>query len=104
MAEDVAVRDNEAAARYEAEVEGLSAVLGYRRLGPQLTLTHTDVPKALEGRGVGSALAKAALEDARARGLEVIPECPFVSSYIRRHPEYLPLVEAGSRRQFEGTN
>ena len=104
MSEIPQMRHNEAASRYEAEIEGQSVVLGYRLRGNQLTLVHTDVPKSLEGRGIGSALAKATLEDARVRGLEVVPECPFVAWYIRRHPEYLPLVEAGSRRQVEGTN
>lgn len=97
MAEVLEVKHNEAARRYEAEVEGQLAVVDYRQAEGQLTLTHTGVPKSLEGRGIGSALVKAVLDDVRARGLEVVPECPFISAYIRRHQEYLPLVEASSR-------
>jgi predicted GNAT family acetyltransferase len=64
-------------------------------------LPITEVPEALEGQGIGSALARGALDDVRAQGLQVIPLCPFVAAFIRRHPEYLDLVSPVSRRQFE---
>jgi predicted GNAT family acetyltransferase len=54
---------------------------------------HTRVPGELEGQGYGGALAKAALDYARANGLKVIPTCPFVSAYLRRHKEYADLVQ-----------
>jgi len=60
--------------------------------GPNITFTHTEVPEELEGQGIASQLARFALEDARACGLAVIPLCPFINAYIRRHQEYLPLV------------
>ena len=97
MVEALEVKHNEAARRYEAEVEGQLAVVDYWQRDGRLTLTHTGVPTPLEGRGIGSALVKAVLDDVRARGLEVVPECPFVSAYIRRHQEYLPLVESSWR-------
>lgn len=90
---DVEVRDNQGENRYEAIVDGMTAVLDYRLQDGGIRLVHTGVPGELEGRGVGSALARHALDDARQRGLAVWPQCPFVASYIRRHPEYLDLVD-----------
>jgi predicted GNAT family acetyltransferase len=86
------IRDNPAAGRYETEVEGEPAFVAYMLTGQNITFTHTEVPERLEGRGIASELARFVLEDARARGLEVIPLCPFISAYIRRHPAYRPLV------------
>jgi predicted GNAT family acetyltransferase len=95
------IRDNPTAQRYEAHLEGHLAILVYEREGNQIIFQHTSVPDTLEGRGIGGKLARAALEDARARGLVVVPNCPFVASYIRRHPEYLALVSEGRRQELE---
>jgi predicted GNAT family acetyltransferase len=87
------VEDNPAAQRFEANVAGHLAIIQYRLEGPNIVFIHTEVPAALEGKGVGSALVRTALESARERQLGVIPLCPFVASYIRRHQkEYLDLV------------
>jgi hypothetical protein len=80
-------RNNEAANRYELEVEGQLALAAYRLRDGRITFTHTEVPDALEGRGIGKRLVKAALEDVRAQGLKVIPACAFVKHYIDTHPE-----------------
>ena len=98
----VTVRDNPSASRYETQVDGHLAMLVYERNGNQITFQHTSVPDELEGRGIGGKLARAALEDARTRGLIVVPNCPFVASYIQRHPEYLTLVVEGRRQELEG--
>ena len=82
------------AQRFEATVDGQRAFVAYRSHGETIVFTHTEVPPALEGRGIGSALAKAALEYARGAGLAVVPLCPFVASYIRRHPQYEPLIRS----------
>ncbi|HET9982204.1 MAG TPA: GNAT family N-acetyltransferase [Longimicrobiales bacterium] len=80
--------------RFEARVDGAVAFTAYRRQGEDtVVFTHTEVPSAAEGKGVGSRLARTALEWARAQGLRVVAECPFVASYIRRHPEYAELVD-----------
>jgi len=92
--DDVTVTNDEAARRYEAHVDGRLALLQYRRSGDRLDLVHTEVPEELEGQGIGATLARFALEDARRRRWAVIPSCPFVASYIRRHPEYQDLVAA----------
>ena len=81
------IRDNRAAGRYEADVGGGLAIAEYRLDGDTITFTHTEVPRELEGRGIGSRLARFALDDARARGLRVVPRCSFIADYIRHHPE-----------------
>jgi predicted GNAT family acetyltransferase len=58
--------------------------------------THTEVDPAFEGHGIGSALAAGALDDARRRGLVVVPSCPFIRAYITRHPEYADLLRASA--------
>ena len=95
------VTNDERVQRYETRIDGVLAHIQYSRTGSRITFLHTEVPPALEGRGVGSALARFALDDARLRGLEVVPLCPFVSAYIRRHPEYLPLVVREHRARLE---
>jgi predicted GNAT family acetyltransferase len=90
--ETVQVKENAAAHRFEAQIGDYLAVAEYRRVGDTITFTHTEVPEPLEGRGIASSLAHTALEQARAQHLTVIPQCPFFASYIRRHPEYAPLV------------
>ncbi len=86
------VRNNEGAKRFEVEVDGKLALLEYIRAGQNITYTHTEVPPELEGKGVGGKLARHALDFARDNGLKVIPICPFVTAFLRRHPEYRPLV------------
>jgi predicted GNAT family acetyltransferase len=96
------ITNNETKQRWEATVDGHLSLIQYRLAGSRITYLHTEVPEALEGRGIASALARAALEDARARNLTVAPLCPFVSGYIKRHPEYLPLVDARYRARLSG--
>lgn len=92
QSETLQIVDNPKASRYETQVGGQLAFAEYMLTGPNITFTHTEVPEELEGRGIASQLARFALDDARARGLAVIPLCPFISAYIRRHREYQPLV------------
>ena len=84
---DIAVVRNNDERRYETTVDGTTAFLDYEIDGDRITLVHTAVPESLEGRGVGTAIVRAALEDARTRDLSVIARCPFVRSYLDRHPE-----------------
>ena len=86
------VRDNPALHRFELDADGHTAVAYYRRDGGVITFTHTEVPPALQGRGIGSALTRGALEAARAQGLKVVARCPFVSAYIARHAEFADLL------------
>jgi len=85
--------------RYELRLGGrVIGHLAYHRRNGRIAYTHTEVSPACEGRGFGSKLVQAALEDARRDGLEVAPLCPFVRWFIGRHPEYAQLVAPAHRR------
>jgi hypothetical protein len=86
------VRDNAALKRFELEVDGLTAVMYYRLAPGVITLVHTEVPPAIGGRGVGSALVRGALEAIRAKGLKVVATCPFVGAYMGKHPAFNDLI------------
>jgi len=89
----ISIIDNADLSRYETTIDGEQAVLEYRRMGPTLiALVHTGVPASMKGHGVAAALARTALDDARAGGIQVLPFCPYVAAFIRRHPEYQDLV------------
>ena len=85
-------RNNSADHRYELTINGTTAFIDYTLDGERIALTHTEVPAALGGQGVGSKLVKGALDDVRARNLKVVPHCSFVKGYIDRHPDYQDLV------------
>jgi uncharacterized protein len=84
---------NPAADRFEILVDGHAAFLTYRLKGSVLSLMHTEVPVRLRGRGLAEVLARTALEYAGEHGMSVRPYCPFVSSYIRRHSEFMRVVD-----------
>jgi predicted GNAT family acetyltransferase len=89
----VEVVDAPERSRYLALVDGQEAgFAAYRLRGERIIFTHTEVNAAYEGRGVASALAKAALEDVRRRGLRMVLVCPFMTAYVQRHPEYADLT------------
>ena len=85
-------RDNPARHRYELETEGHVAFAEYRLAPGVITFVHTEVPKQLGGKGVGSALARGALEDVRRRGFKVVVECPFIKGFIAKHAEFSDLL------------
>lgn len=91
----VTVRDNREEFRYEAEIDGLLAVAQYRLRADTIIFTHTEVPEEFEGQGIAAQIVRYALDDARARGLKVVPRCPYVAGFIGRHPEYKDLVATG---------
>ncbi len=72
--------------------EEVLGFLTYRLNGTRITLIHIEVDPAHEGEGHAATLARGALDDARSRGLTVVPKCPFVAKYIDKHPEYADLV------------
>ncbi len=84
--------DNKSRNQFEMVTDGYLSRVEYMIMGNKIFLTHTEVPKELEGKGVGSKIVKAALEEAESRGLKLIPLCPFVASYIKRHPEWERLL------------
>ncbi len=84
---DLQVEHNETAHKYSARIEGDEAVVTYTEEGDALVFTHTLVPEALRGRGVGDELVRQAVRDARRRGRQVSATCPFVERFLERHPE-----------------
>ena len=90
---ELAVKHNPQAGRFEIEKNGSVAVLEYLLQDGKMVFTHTGVPPALEGQGIGSRLARAGLDHARAQGLKVVPLCSFIAGYIQKHPEYQDLLE-----------
>ena len=93
MTAQVQIFDNAAEERYEAQIDGAVAGRANYQLEPgRVVFLHTEVDPAYEGRGIGSALAKDALDDVRSKGLRVVARCPFIARYIREHPEYQDLL------------
>ena len=96
------VRDNPAQKRFEVllddEVAGFTT---YQTVAGAVAFMHTEIDERFEGQGLGSTLVRRALNDVRDRGLDVLPYCPFVRAYIRRHREYVDLVPADMRHRFE---
>lgn len=86
------MRHNVPEGRFEAEVEGRLSVADYQLRDGSMVMTHTFVPPELRGRGLAEKLVRAALEHARAEQLKVVPACSYVEVFIRRHPEFRPLV------------
>lgn len=78
--------------RFELHVGDQVAFIQYRVMHSIIVMTHTEVPVSLEGGGVGAALVKGALELVKAQEAQIVPSCPFVAAYIKRHQEYQPLV------------
>ena len=90
---DPEIIDNTGLHRFELRVEGDTALLIYSKTGSLLRLIHTEVPGALRGKGVGSKLVGGVLQLARRDNLSIVPSCPFVIDYLKRHPEYTSIVD-----------
>lgn len=90
------VVDNPAMSRFELAIDGSDEVAAayYRIDGDKVILTHTEVPSAFAGRGIGSRLAQGVFDAIRASGRKVVPRCPFMGAYAARHPEYADLITA----------
>lgn len=86
------VTDNAAEQRFELKASGHVAVACYTLAPGVITLTHTEVPPALSGQGIGSKLARGVLDQVRVRGLKVVPQCPFMAAFIAKHAEFADLV------------
>ena len=95
------ITDNASLHRFELKDGNDTAYILYSKSPDSIRLIHTEVPPALQGHGIASKMVRGTLELLRKSGLKVIPSCPFVADYLKRHPEYLPLVETAHRGQFE---
>lgn len=86
------VQNDRAASRFVLEVDGATAFAIYRHEGDRIIFTHTEVPEALAGQGIGGRLIRSALDASREDGLTVVPECSFVRHFMDTHPDYRDLV------------
>ncbi len=87
------MKDNPARHRFEATTEGRTAFIDYKLRPGVMTVLHTEVPKELEGRGIAGAMTKFALEHMAANNLQLVPLCPYMQAYLKKHPEYAYLVK-----------
>lgn len=90
--QDIPITNNAEAQRFEAQLGDERAVAEYHLKNNIIIFTHTEVPEVMEGKGVAGRLIKTALDTSRAEHYEVVPLCPFVAAYIKRHHEYQDLV------------
>ena len=99
---EIVVGDAPRHQRFEVTVDGeLAGFLVYRAKTGLLALVHTEVEDRFEGHGLGGRLARFALDEAREQGLAVLPFCPFVNDWMKRHREYVDLVPAAYRPSFD---
>ena len=87
------VRHNAGLSRYELDTPHGLALAVYRQAGDRRVFTHTEVPAADEGKGLGAVIVRAALDDTRQSGFKIVPACSFVVAFVRRHPEYADGVD-----------
>jgi len=98
---NVRTKDNPGLGRYEVFADDeLVGFADYRLRDDRISFTHTEVDRPYQGRGVAGTLVRDALDSARDSGLSVLPFCSYVSAYIERHPDYLPLVPEAERSRF----
>ncbi len=86
------IRDNQGESRFELDEDGQTAIAAYRRDGDTIVFTHTEVPDALAGRGVGTRLVEGALAIVRERGQRIVPACSFVAHHVETHPDTRDLM------------
>ena len=96
------VRDNPSEHRYEVFVDGeLAGFTVYEVRDARYWFVHTEIDDAHRGKSVGAFLVRSALDDIRSRGASIVPVCPFVAGWIRRHPDYRDLVDSEALAAFK---
>ncbi|NUT01539.1 MAG: N-acetyltransferase [Sphingomonas sp.] len=99
--EQLIIRDNPERHRFEVDLEdGSFAIAEYTLPAGKIMFTHTEVPEAYGGKGIGTKLIRFALDAARERGLKVIPICPFFAAYMQKHEEVQDLLDPAWRKKF----
>jgi len=89
------VRDNKENNRFEFQIENLTAFVNYEFIMGKLAIQHTEVPQELKGKGIGSKMVSHILNMAKENGIKIYPFCPFTSGYIKKHPEWMEVVDKG---------
>lgn len=97
------MKDNPAKNQFEATIDGHTAVIEYKLRPGVMTVLHTDVPEEIGGRGIAAKMTRHVLEHIEANQLQVIPLCPYMRSYLKKHPQYQHLVR-GKEDKSEGIN
>jgi predicted GNAT family acetyltransferase len=98
---ELRVADNPDKARFEIHADGeIAGLISYQLSDNDIAFIHTETDERFQGKGVASRLVQASLDQARERGFEVLPYCPFVRRWIAGHPDYVDLVPAGRRKEF----
>ncbi len=92
---EVKIKENKEKKRFEAEVENKLALIEYIRAEDKMYLTHTEVSSELEGKGIASSMAKQVLQQIKDENLKLVPLCPFIASYVKRHPEWKEILAEG---------
>lgn len=93
MNENYELIDNAERHRYEFHIDNYIPLIEYTKTkNGEIYLTHTEVPEALEGKGIGSRLVEAVLKDIEQKGLRLVPLCSFIASYIQKHPDWQRIV------------
>jgi uncharacterized protein len=101
MTSSTDVANNPDQQRYEAHVDGtLAGWVDYQLTTELVVVTHTEVDSSFEGQGIGSALARATLDDVRAQGRKALVICPFVTGWIHHHPEYRDVLYGAPPSKF----
>ena len=95
--ENLPITDHKEMMRFELNVEGHIAFTEYERNGNRIFLIHTEVPKEIEGHGIAGALVEKILQHIEANGWKLVPYCPYVQSYLRRHPDWKRILDQGIR-------
>jgi predicted GNAT family acetyltransferase len=100
--DSITVTNNEEAQCFETQVDGLRSLLTYRRFPDRIVFNHIEVPPPLESKGLAAKLARTGLDFARANHFRVVPLCPYVAAFIRKHVEYHHLVSAEDLQKLLG--
>ena len=95
--DEVNVVHNPDAFRFEVRIDDYLARLDYRMAEESIIFSHTGTPPALQGQGIAGKLVRAGLAYARENKLKVVPQCTYVAAYIRKHPEYQPLLQEDAK-------
>ena len=92
---EIEVSENKEKKRFEVSLEGKLALIDYIRAEDKMYLTHTEVPSEMEGKGIASSMVKQVFQQIRDENLKLVPLCPFVASYLKRHPEWKDILASG---------